>query len=93
MNFVVPGLVHTTPTAKVGEMVLLRISATTQRPLLVVSIDGTSVRGELFVDYERDWPAEWLTKNCFFPPDQEHRTVHVKSAKAGPGVGEWEPLR
>lgn len=78
----------------VGHTVLYRISKFVQRPLLVHTeeADGT-VAGELFVNHEKDWPAEGLLQICFFPPDRERRTVYVKAAKAGTGIGEWEQVK
>lgn len=79
---------------QVGQIVLLRISPSTHRPLLVHTInhDGT-IAGELFLNWEEDMKTAWVREHCFYPPDSEHRSLAVKRARRGTSVGEWEPLR
>lgn len=82
---------------RIGDTVLLRISAEVQRPLLVhtVHADG-SVSGALFVNPEADRTSEWVTKHCFYAPSETDSPVQVghgaiPPAKPGPAIGEWVP--
>ena len=91
------GLVDDSPArgiVQVGSIVLLRIATSTHRPLLVHTInhDGT-IAGELFLNWEEDMKAAWVREHAFYPPASDSRTMAVKRARRGTGVGEWEPFR
>ena len=82
---------------RIGDVVLLRISPTVQRPLLVHTIHpGGEVSGVLFVNPEADRTSEWIVKNCFYAPAETDPPVQVGQgaihpARPGKQVGEWCP--
>jgi hypothetical protein len=78
--------------ATVGEIVLFRLGASTQRPLLVVSADGHVVSGDVFVDWDLDRTEEWFSKGFATPPHPEKRQIEVRGVQMGPGIGQWEHL-
>lgn len=75
--------------ANPGEMVLFRLGASCQRPLLVVSADGHVVSGEVFVDWDLDRTEDWFTKGFSMPPDPSRRQIEVRGVQEGPGIGQW----
>lgn len=75
----------------IGEIVLFRIheDPPIDRPLLVVSDQGSSLSGELFLDWDPDRAALWVQKNSFFAPHQGTRTMEVRQVAFGLGLGQW----
>jgi hypothetical protein len=80
---------------QIGEVVQFRISPSTVRPLLVVSIQSTNppiLSGLLFVDANRDGGAEWIQRNCFNRPIHTAPYHWVGEKSTGDGLGEWRVL-
>jgi len=74
-----------------GEIVLFRINENPEilRPLLVVSVvDGDTISGEVFLDYERDRQYDWPRK-LFYALHKDFRVQWVSGAAPGSAVGTW----
>jgi hypothetical protein len=74
-----------------GEVVLFRINENPEilRPLLVVSVvDGDTISGEVFLDYERDRQYDWPRK-LFYALHKDSRFQWVSGVLAGSAVGTW----
>lgn len=74
--------------AKVGEILLFNVGEGTLRPFLVVVAADDAYSGELFLDHVLDKRAEWVIRNVFTTPWEQHRTLWVKGVTMGLGVGQ-----
>ena len=70
-------------------MLLFNVGEDALRPFLVCTLneDG-SMNGELFLDYLKDRPAEWVRRNVFQTIHRDYRTVYVEKVREGLGVGQ-----
>lgn len=59
------------------------------RPLLVTHTENGRAWGELFLCAEKDRKTSWCIRNMFTLPSAQLRSLEVKDAAQGLGLGQW----